>query len=321
MSSNAQSDKPAGTRLRSQEQSKMVESSSGQESVAGFASPSDQLLRPARALIGWLAEDLALRLLNAGRADAISSDEQRATVAAARGAVANRPEGVDQKRLVQDIPSGKLEAHVERLQQSGAASAYFSEGYRVALVDLPRVCAFQSTVFTDSAEERAGGIDPDDVEHLATVTLPTDWNIEQQAQLDETRHLWMLISRNPNLKVVGHFAGPVGPNNIQGFGFVVTVMPSFLQVASYQGRYFLRDGYHRALGLLGIGARFVPAFVREFTSIEQLVPQGMLPQEAYLGPRPPTLTDYADNQVSAQIQLPASQKMVVVQALELSPRG
>jgi len=147
------------------------------------------------------------------------------------------------------------------------------------------------------------------------------WNVQQQAQFDDVRHQWLLVSRSPNLRIVGHFGGQLQPGNPPAFGFFVTITPSFLQVASYQGRQFLRDGYHRATGLLALGARRVPAFVRSFASIQELVPQGMLPQEAFMGERPPLVADYADESVAATVELPASQKIVVVQALELSPHG
>jgi hypothetical protein len=44
----------------------------------------------------------------------------------------------------------------------------------------------------------------------------------------------------------------------------------------------------------------------------------MLPQGAYMGPRPPTLPDYLDDAVSATVQAPATQKLILVQALELN---
>lgn len=231
-----------------------------------------------------------------------------------------REEMPDQTGVVEELPAGVLDEHVAKLK-SGAAAPFFDEGWRVALADLARVCAFQPTVFTDSAAERAAGVDATDLGQLAELTLPTDWNVEQQAQFDESRNLWLLVSRNPNLKVVGRFAGPVQPNAPPGFGFFVTVTPSFVQVATYQGRHFLRDGYHRATGLLAAGARHVPVLARTIGSIQELVPQGMLPQEAYLGSTPPFMPDYADDTVAATVHLPASQKMIVVQALELSPHG
>ena len=63
-------------------------------------------------------------------------------------------------------------------------------------------------------------------------------------------------------------------------------------------------------------------FTREFGSLESLdLPAGMLPQGAYFGDRPPCLPDYLDDAVSVEVQLPAFQKMVVIQGLEVTPIG
>src|SRR6266545_3066963 len=96
---------------------------------------------------------------------------------------------------------------------------------------------------------------------------------------------WMIASRNPNLRLVGNFAGEVQPGAI-GYGFIVSVLPSYVQVAWFRGRYVLRDGYHR-----------------------------------YLGEQPPTLIDYLDDQVAASVMLPASQKMIVIHGIEMNPLG
>jgi hypothetical protein len=259
-------------------------------------------------------------LLNSNNADATPTDEQRDRIESARRAVRDRAATLDQNGVIRDVSDDLLDAHIEKLRQ-GDAAPYFAEGWRVALVDLARVCAFQPAVFTDSAADRAAGVDADDQTQLARVTLPTESNAELRAQRSEERKQWLFVSRNPNLKITGMLGGKIDVNTPPVFGFFVTVMPSYMQIATYQGRHFLRDGYHRAIGLLGVGAREVPAFVREFSSIAQLVPQGMLPQEGFLGDRPPTLSDYADDQVAATVQLPASQKMIVVQGLELSVSG
>ena len=196
----------------------------------------------------------------------------------------------------------------------------FADGWDVHLVDLARVCSFQPNVFVDSAEERTAGASPHDMAGVAEITVPTRWATELPSQFDEARQQWLLVSRNPNLRVIGHFGGPIaGPGSPVGFGFLVAITPSFVNVGLYQGRYFLHDGYHRALGLLSRGIRQIPAFVKAYSAINDLVPPGMLPQEAFLGSRPPTLPDFLDDQVAAQIELPASQKMVIVHAMELQP--
>jgi hypothetical protein len=90
------------------------------------------------------------------------------------------------------------------------------------------------------------------------------------------------------------------------------------------GRYFLRDGYHRAYGLLSAGITHVPALVREYpTYADSKMPvHGMLPVEEFLlGDRPPTLADYLDDAVSVDTFAPITTKMIVVQALEITPLG
>src|SRR5450759_509528 len=206
-------------------------STSSQEAVAALGTSADQLVRPARALVGWLPEDRALLLLNGNRADSPPTDVQREQLAAARRAVEAR-DRFEQGNVVQQLPPAVLDGHVDQLR-AGAGANYFGEGFEVKLVDLTRVCAFQPSVFIDSAAERVSGVDIEDLTQLARLTLPTEWNLQQQASLDEDRHLWMLASRHPNLRIVGHFAGPIAPGGPFGFGFVVTITPSFLQVASY----------------------------------------------------------------------------------------
>jgi hypothetical protein len=67
---------------------------------------------------------------------------------------------------------------------------------------------------------------------------------------------------------------------------------------------------------------FAPALVKEFQSFEEVgLPQGLLPQGAYPGDKPPRLTDYLDDLVAADTSVPVVQKMVVVQGLELSSVG
>jgi hypothetical protein len=67
----------------------------------------------------------------------------------------------------------------------------------------------------------------------------------------------------------------------------------------------------------------LPAFVRDMEAFEEVVPDPrvMLPQDAYQGPRPPPLADYLDDTVSASVRTPTMRKMVLIQALELTPIG
>ena len=90
----------------------------------------------------------------------------------------------------------------------------------------------------------------------------------------------------------------------------------------YRNRYLLRDGYHRAIGLLMRGITHAPVLFKDFGSFQALgLPPGMLPETAYLGERPPFLADYLADDVSQEIHAPASQKMIVIQGIEMNPLG
>src|SRR5207247_9385530 len=104
-----------------------------------------------------------------------------------------------------------------------------------------------TTLFrSDHAEERTAGARPEDVESLAQVSLPTSAQASVPAQYDQVRQAWIISGPNPNLRIVGNFGGPVQAGAI-GFGFLVSVLQSFVQVARVQGRHVLRDGHHRAI--------------------------------------------------------------------------
>ena len=276
--------------------------------------------RPARALVGFMAPDVAAAALVGNRLNEPVPIDALAKVRAARDAVSHRPPGVDQTELATPAPAA-LDAHVAVLRAQPATACYFNEGYEVKLVDLSRVCALQPHVFTDATDDRAMPTSPTDLTALAELTLPIPKPAELPAQFDQVRQTWLIASSNPNLKITGHFGGQVQAGAV-GFGFTVAVLPSLVHVASVHGRHVLRDGYHRAVALLRRGISVIPALVRELGSFEQLGwTPGMLSQDEFLGERPPVLPDYLDDSVSADVALPAQQKLLVIQGLELSPLG
>jgi hypothetical protein len=236
--------------------------------------------------------------------------------------VAVRPAGVEQDALITSVPA-ELAEHVKALKASAAAKPMHDEGWKVALVDLTRVCAFQPAIVSDQALARVQAAAKDDLASIAAITLPLTQGDQLPIQYDPIHQAWTVTSANPNLRIAGNVGPlPVSPGGA-ALGFAVVALPSFLQVGRYNGRHFLRDGYHRAFGLLSRGITIVPAFVRDITKFEELMPdpRTMLPQDSYQGQRPPVLTDYLDDTVSAAVELPAAHKMIIIQGLELAPIG
>jgi len=272
-------------------------------------------------LIGWMDDDKARLTLAGMRADVSPQQADLDRIASAKAAVAARSAGVDQDSAVADCPPALAE-YIRQLTAQGAGAEVARQGWEVKLIDLSQICAFQPNVFVDAAE-RVRSIGADDWEAIARVTIPVGGQVSLRPQFDELHNTWIIASPNPNLKVVGRVGGqmPGDPSQPPVFGFFVTVAQSFVQVARFRDRFFLRDGYHLALAFLNAGIARVPAFVGAVAAIEQLAPAGMLPQDAYFGSRPPRLVDYLDDEVSIGVSLPAAQKLVVIQALQLNPLG
>jgi hypothetical protein len=281
-----------------------------------------QAKRPARVLLGWLSpQEAALmqsgREVQAGRRSEDTPEHHLARARRAREAVASRPAGVDQANIVQKPPEA-LADYIGELHKQAVVRQLLSEGWQPALVDLSRLCATQPYIYTDEAVDRSLGVSVDDVVALAKVTLPVSGSASVRATFDSRKQAFVFSSPNPNLRVADRFEQPIEPG-VAGYGFVVRIIPSYLLVATVKGRYILRDGYHRAYGLLKRGLNVVPALVRDFETVEQLsIPGGMLPHHAFLGDRPPRLCDYLDDTVAADVELPATEKMVIVQGLELA---
>lgn len=281
--------------------------------------------RPARVLIGWMQQAEA-QLMLAQRMIGLADNQTHADrVTAARQTVAARAVFVEEPHVL-DEPEPDLGEYVAALVAHQDYQAFAAEGWSVRIANLSRVIALQPTVFWDHARERAVSAVAGDMVTLAQITLPIRSGPEPlPVQFDPLRNTWMITSRNPNLRVAGQFSGPVdvgGGSPMTGCGFVVSIMPSFVQVVRHRNRLVLRDGYHRSLGLLVQGITHVPVLFKEFGQFEPLgLGPGMLPEESYLGDRPPFLPDYLSDSVSAECNLPATQKMLVIQGMELNPIG
>jgi hypothetical protein len=274
----------------------------------------------ARILLAWLNESQARAALAGAGSAGEPTAAQEMRLAAARAELKSRPAGRDQADLIRPLP-GELREYVTRLAADPQAADYFADGFTPGLVDLSRLCVFQPSVHTEQVAERVAGVDTRDVRALAGITLPLAAPPKVIPQFDQERLTFTTNLATQNLHIVGAFGGPAEddlPPGTVSVGFHLRVITSFVQVASIQGRYFLRDGYHRCLGLIQRGVRYAPALVRPDLPLAELVPPGMLEFEVFMGDRPPVLPDYWDERVSCPVPAAAPRKVIIVRASELS---
>ncbi|MFL5799328.1 MAG: hypothetical protein ACJ77A_15520 [Actinomycetota bacterium] len=292
--------------------------------VAPSDPPEPTLLqntRRGRALIGWMTEASALRMMCSGRADVTPTDEQRTRAAEARAAVASRvPVAEHDEDPTAPAPPDVLAAFGPNRVQEAAP-----DGFEIRLVDLRRVRAFQTHVLTEHAVERVANVEPEDLAQLTALTLPSHQPAAVPIQYDESQKSWTVLWPNLNMRVLENFqqgATDQSGNPLIILGFVLGTRPSLLRVTEHQGRYVLTDGYHRAFGLLSRGIDRVPALFHSAANFEDInVPPGMLPQLQWLGTRPPRLVDYLDEAVAEPVDVVAAQRLITVSALETGVMG
>lgn len=180
------------------------------EAVPLQAPPSQapQLVRPGRALIGWMRSDQAQGFLQGVMTDpALATD----AIERAHQAVAARPARIDHDAIITSVPA-ELTEHVRALEASLATKPMHDEGWKVALVDLTKVCAFQPAIVSDQAIARVQAVGTDDLVSIAAITLPLSQGDEVPVQYDPIHQAWTVTSPNLNLRIAANIGPlPVSP--------------------------------------------------------------------------------------------------------------
>jgi len=85
----------------------------------------------------------------------------------------------------------------------------------------------------------------------------------------------------------------------------------YIEVASYGGRWFLRDGYHRSFRLLKKGMSLVPAVVVYAETLAQMGAIGsqFFAEEVLFSRRPPMVTDFLDDAIALRYLRPLGEKV------------
>lgn len=262
------------------------------------------------------------------RAEAVgvpSSDE----IAISKAVLAARPLFTPPIPVIDVGDDPILQALKER---SDISTAFAGLSWRPAMVDLRGVLAFQKIISVEGLETRVASARMGK-EQLLELCLPTNQPLPPSAAMvDPDGKGFTLSSHNPNLRItcglgeaeVNSGSG-LSPARMQALMFMVSTGASYLQVVCYKGRYFIRDGYHRAAGLLREGINVAPCILIDARNFDEQVvlgrPQEFLPYEVLFGDRPPRLTDFWDDGVAHTILRPVVRKVVRVRGDEFVVQG
>ncbi|MHB8572610.1 MAG: hypothetical protein ACYDAY_06595 [Candidatus Dormibacteria bacterium] len=309
--------------------------STASSSTSGTADMNDQLAlepqqlvagetvlhRESRALLGWLSEaEGATTVL--GRNPVPTDDMQSINDAlrVCRTEVAKRPVyTVEDPILAESLPG------LESVRARPDLHATFANlNWRPAMVDLERVLTFQKIVHTDGIDQRLKGVR--EKAKLLELCIPGQQPLPPLGAIaDSDGKGFTISSNNPNLRIAGGQLSEAQvaqspetpPVRMQAMTFLVYMGTSYLQVVRYRDRAFVRDGYHRAAGLLRRGITRVPCIFIEAQTFEEIAaPAGSLSYEVLYGDRPPRLSDFWNDAVAGSVKQVAIRKVVRVRGDE-----
>lgn len=253
---------------------------------------------PGRSLLGFMEPQHAINYLQGVcRVNDPSPDALMATFNAARTRLGVRPTPRAGHPEMVDIPAGH-EQHLQavaghpRLQMG-----LDGQGGSFQLVEIDQILAYQFHIDVSRTRALCAALgSPPTVASMLPVLLPTQLEPIPFQTVPHPNGL-VLRSRSANFRTLAQ--GQVGMDQVQDlvyFGVGVGASAPWVHVARYDGRIYLRNGYHRVYGARLAGATHVPCIVVDAPTWEWVgaAGQGRTFDRVLLdGPNPPTMRHYS----------------------------
>jgi hypothetical protein len=169
----------------------------------------------------------------------------------------------------------------------------------------------------ENIEQLRATLEGDDELAFVKFAFPTQLSAQAKILLDPNVRTATFISAKKVLTVTG-----VSLNEVPGAGmevkFLVTGMPDFILVTQVAGRLYLRNGIHRAYLLASMGVRELPCIIIQEAQIPMVVgPYPTFSPSILVQPRPPLLIDTFNTDLSINVPLQRTQKVIRITAEEL----
>jgi hypothetical protein len=187
----------------------------------------------------------------------------------------------------------------------------------LGVVDLRRLLAFQRRLVFAPTQPTSHLPRQDDWPRLLSLTIGFRRSTEHHfvhngsgtGDLDISLH-----SSNPDLQLrLSPGAGRGGHLPLFLYGG-----SPFCEVAELRGRWFLRDGYHRAYRLLQAGVHRIPAVVIHARTIEELgaTKPWFFSEDQLFSERPPQVMDFLDENMVLRYERTAFRKVIRIRVEE-----
>lgn len=199
--------------------------------------------------------------------------------------------------------------------------------WELAVVDLNKIIAFQKSVKIHGLNERVAYATTNEKSLLDLCVPLDDPELPSVHYVDLDGKAFTISSPNPNFRIldariedVDKSAAPgMPPFKTKAISMLVGTVPSYLHVVEFEGRYYLRDGYHRAVGLLRANINEVPCVLARVQDSKLIAPIGNhLSPDCFMGDQPPLLADFLNDDVSDEGLTSESLKIIRIRGEEFA---
>jgi hypothetical protein len=248
-------------------------------------------------LIGWDLDENEFRPASAMQSSRINS---------ARAIVDSRTYVETINPVATEVPSTLAALLKDQLLRQDLRREMQHLEWSLGVVDLRHLLAFQRRLIFDPEYPQPSILATDSWPALIVLTFGSPLS-NVFTILSSTPTELVLQSANPNMQLRPAAAGAPGPFEFHGGS-------TFFEVAEYRGRWFLRDGYHRAEHLLRSGITHVPAVIIRARTLAELGAVGpwFFSEQVLFGPHPPYVSDFLDDQLTQQYTRPRMLKTLRV---------
>jgi hypothetical protein len=264
-------------------------------------------------LIAWDLDEYSYR----GSGVNLSKEEFAAKLEQARQRVFVRNEYEPCSALLDAVTEQIFALLSPQKQRIELHQEYKGLDWTLGVVDLRRLLAFQRRLIFDPEISPLTAPQPDDWPRLIAITLGAQRSTEHSVTSKKNDGGFLdvsLRSSNPDLQL--RLSADAGHDNAPPFSLYGG--SPFFEVAEFCGRWFLRDGYHRAYGLLQAGIHSVPAVVIHAKTIEELgaTQPWFFSEDQLLSSRPPRVVDFLDDNLVLRYRRPRLIKTIRIQIEE-----
>ncbi len=170
--------------------------------------------------------------------------------------------------------------------------------WQFKMVDVEKLISYQTSLNMEFIEELKKRIPQStDQGSLLRFCLPSrkDQILEPVlVNFNPQTNTYSVITDNLDFRILGNVSGedPATGRKFVGFGFGGGLRQ--MSVAEYEGRYFLKNGYHRAFALVAAGHRRVPVLLVHAPTYDLTGANrpGFFPIDTLMGNKPPLVGDF-----------------------------